>query len=82
VRFVDPMSAYNYRPAIERLKYVATLLRTGKPFTARTVAERFEMERRTVVRDLEFLRDRLGWDFDFDWAANTYKLRAAPEPML
>lgn len=70
------------RPPIERMKYIAKLLRAGKKFTAATVARRLELNQKTIVRDIDFMRDRLHWDFAWDSATQTYRLLSAPKPQL
>ena len=70
------------RPPIERMKYIAGLLRAGKAFNVSMVARRFEADPKTIDRDLVFMRDRLGWEFEFDRRSKSYKLRSAPKPVL
>lgn len=70
------------RPIIERLHYIATQLREEHPITAQKIAKRFEIDARTAGRDLTFLRDRLGYDFEWQPGANTYRLKNAPVAIL
>ncbi len=70
------------RPAIERMQTIARLLRMNKPFNASRLACRFEVDRRTISRDMIFMRDRLGWDFSYIARLGRYRLNSAPEPML
>ncbi len=70
------------RPPIERMRLIATLLRQGRHFTGDEICAACECERKTVLRDLAFLRDRLGYDFFFDKSANTYRMICAPAPVL
>lgn len=70
------------RPAIERMHCVAALLRGGRTFTQCEVARHFESSRKTVQRDMEFMRDRLGYEFAWDGSARTYRLITAPAPKL
>jgi hypothetical protein len=82
-RLESVMSRIAYtRPPIERMQRIARMLRTGQRFTARTVAQTFEVNHKTAVRDIEFLRDRLGYDFEYDKSSATYRLNSAPEPAL
>lgn len=69
-------------PPIERLHYIAKLLRTGERFNAASIAQHFETSAKTAGRDLAFLRDRLGYDFFYDPPRWRYVLRSAPEPVL
>ena len=70
------------RTPIQRLVRLAELLRNSLPFTAGEFARELECCRKTVVRDLEFLRDRLGYEFTFDHHAQRYRLISAPRPRL
>jgi len=45
---------------VERLVYIDRRIKTRGGVTSREVAERFEVSRRQVIRDIEYLRDRLG----------------------
>lgn len=70
------------RPHVERLRWIAGMLRFGEAFNASHVAKKFEIHPKTAHRDLEFLRDRLGYEFEFDAYKNGYVLIHAPEPEL
>jgi predicted DNA-binding transcriptional regulator YafY len=70
------------RPSIERMRTLAVLLRTRTHFTTTEVAQRFETTRKTISRDLAFLRDRLGYDFEYDAQTKRWNLKIAPTPML
>ncbi len=70
------------RIAFERMQYCARLLRAGRKVNCCLIAKHFETSRKTILRDMTFLRDRLRYDFEFDPRANSYVLRAAPEPVL
>ncbi len=50
----------------ERLALMDRLIRAGEYPNARTLAERLEVSRRTVLRDIEMARDRLGMPLVFD----------------
>ena len=62
--------------------FIARWLRDGQLFTAETVARKFEVNRKTVIRDVEFMRDRLGYAVEFDHALNSWRLVEAPVPVL
>jgi predicted DNA-binding transcriptional regulator YafY len=47
------------RPPLARFRAIAALLAGGRHLTARSIAERLEVSHKTVMRDLEFMRDRL-----------------------
>lgn len=69
-------------PPIERMQYISRLLRARRTVNASRVARHFEMDRKTVQRDINFLRDRLGYEFEFNARLNSYVLTRAPEPVL
>lgn len=75
-------SPETYRPTLERFRHIAKLLRAGTSFNATSVAKHFELATKTISRDLTFMRDRMGWDFEFDTVANSYKLKSAPKAYL
>jgi hypothetical protein len=77
-----PHSWSKSRPAIERLIRLARLVRHSLPFTCGEMAAELEVSRKTIVRDLAFLRDRLGWDFYYDPSLGKYRCIKAPEPQL
>lgn len=66
------------RAPIERMVWIFWQLIEGHQVNGRIVAEHFEVSRKTVERDLNFLRDRLGVDFQFRGGSgdscNTYVL--------
>lgn len=65
------MKVIKSRPPIERMAYIARLLRDKADFTSPTVAAHFEMERKAIDRDIEFMRDRLG--FTIEYRGGTYR---------
>jgi hypothetical protein len=62
--------------------FLARALRTRKLVNTRVMAERLEVDRKTVVRDLAFLRDRLGYEFEWVQLDLSFRLRNAPEAVL
>lgn len=76
------MSKATTRTVIERLWWIGERLRLGEAINARHVIRRFEVSRKTVVRDVEFLRDRLGWPVEFDQSCSTYRLNGPPPAHL
>ncbi len=54
------------RFVFERLMTLDRLIRAGEYPNARTLAERLEVARRTILRDIEIARDRLGIPLVFD----------------
>lgn len=77
-----PHSWSKARPAIERLIRLANLVRHSLPFTCDEVAREFEVSRKTIVRDLAFMRDRLGWEFHYDPSDRKFRCVKAPAPQL
>ena len=54
------------RFVFERLVLFDQLVRAGEYPNTRTLGERLEVSRRTILRDLDFARDRLGLPLGFD----------------
>jgi len=54
------------RPPIRRICEIHTAIRRGSYPNATTMAHRFEVHRRTVVRDIEYMRDQLGAPLAYD----------------
>lgn len=76
------------RPSVERIVYMAETLRSGKPLILGEVANRFEVSKKTVERDLTFLRDRFRYVIAFKSPGQvlgshfSWHLISAPEPRL
>ena len=70
------------RPPFERMMFIARLLIRRKRFTAPEVAAEFEVSSKTVHRDLDFMRDRLGYEIEFDASALSYFGRPPRERIL
>lgn len=70
------------RPPIERIMHIARLLRAGRPVTCNAVARKFELSPKTIERDIEFMRDRMGYRIEYMEGLHTYKLLQAPIPIL
>ena len=66
------------RTGIERMFKILGFLQNGhihkKPVNATTIGQEFEVNRSTVMRDLAFLRNRLGVEFVWDAEENAYLL--------
>lgn len=54
------------RPPIERMAIAWQMIRAGKLPDCTSLASRLEVSVKTVWQDLEFLRDRLGAQFEYD----------------
>lgn len=66
------------RTGIERMFKILGFLQNGdidgKPINCKTLGAIFEVDRATVMRDIAFLRDRLGVEFEWDAEEKTYRL--------
>jgi len=60
------------RPALERILAIDSAVRRRDWPNARTLARELEVVRRTIQRDIEFMRDRLGAPLEFDIVQNGY----------
>jgi predicted DNA-binding transcriptional regulator YafY len=60
------------RPSLERIAALDRGLRAGKYPNARTIGDSLEVSSRTIQRDIEFLRDRMGAPIAFDPRRNGY----------
>lgn len=58
-------TAPHSRPPVARMSYISRLLREGRRFTVPQVAAALEVSRKTVDRDIEFMRDQLGYQFSY-----------------
>ena len=72
----------NYRPPIERMAYIARLLQGGAKFNATQVANHFEVNRRTISHDIEFMKDRLGYEISYDYSLQTFVGQMPEERVL
>lgn len=61
------------RPVFERLMIIYGLLRDGRRVTVRSVAAQLEVSYKTVHRDFEFLRDRIGMPVYWDRSEKIWK---------
>ena len=54
---------------------------SGRPWNANTVASELEVSTKTVYRDMEFMRDFLGYEFEFNAVARSFTGKV-PKPVL
>ena len=54
------------RPMIERLANIMAEIQAGMYPNTKTLAEKLEVSKKTVERDIEFLRDRLRLPIGYD----------------
>ena len=57
---------------VERIVWIDHRIRQGSYPSRREAAEQFEVSTKTIERDLEFLRDRLGAPLKYDHRRNGY----------
>lgn len=60
------------RPPLERMLRIHHAIQTGKHPNATTLAAEMEVSTKSVHRDIEFMRDRLGLPIEFDPRRNGY----------
>jgi proteasome accessory factor B len=60
------------RPPLERMMRIHSVLKAGGHPNATRLADELEVSTKTIHRDLEFMRDRLGLPIEFDPARNGY----------
>jgi predicted DNA-binding transcriptional regulator YafY len=74
------------RVPIERMHAIAARLRECDPLRQQVncsvMAAQFECGRKAVLRDIDFMRDRLGWDIEYDQSRHSYILKSAPAAVL
>lgn len=61
------------RPSIERMTKIWAALRDGNRCNAFIMAAEFECSRKTIYRDLEFMRDRIGLPIEYNKQTHTFK---------
>jgi predicted DNA-binding transcriptional regulator YafY len=54
------------RPPLERMMRIHALVSSGRHLNAHRLAEDLEVSRKTVLRDVEFMRDRLSLPIEYD----------------
>lgn len=73
----------NTRTGMERIFRMAAMLQNqtkdGQKITCRDLQDEFEIDRSTVMRDLNFIRDRLEMDVEWDQKAQTYVVESNSE---
>lgn len=60
-------------PQLERMLRVHETLQRGAPTNCNRLAAALEVSRKTMVRDIAYMRDRLGLPIDFDPRENSYR---------
>lgn len=71
-------SQVSTRTGIERMFKILGFLQNGRihgePVNCKTLGAILEVDRATVMRDIAFLRDRMGVEFEWDAEDNSYRL--------
>jgi hypothetical protein len=66
------------RPPWERMKLIWTLVRSGAFPNATLIAKKLETSTRSIHRDIEFMRERLGFDIRYDGSRFGYYTPPGP----
>ena len=61
------------RAPLERMMHIHEELRRGASVNCTNLGEALEVARKTLVRDINYMRDRLGLPVEFDPVHNTYR---------
>jgi predicted DNA-binding transcriptional regulator YafY len=69
------------RPQHERMFAIVRLIRDRRFPNATTFMKEFEVNRRTILRDLDYLRDRMGIPIEYDSSERGYYLTGPVENM-
>jgi proteasome accessory factor B len=67
------MADLHSRPPLERMVRIHQAISSGKFPNASTLAREIEVATKTIHRDIEFMRDRLGLPIEFDSRQNGYR---------
>ncbi|GAB5561460.1 MAG: transcriptional regulator [Synoicihabitans sp.] len=70
---------FRSRFSIERMMRLHDRLRDGLPVNCTRFAEEFSVSRKTIQRDIDHMRDRLGLPIDYDRAEHSYFYTAEVE---
>ena len=75
IPFIRPVSQPHplSRPPLERMLRIHEELKRGAFLNSTTLINLFEVSRKTIVRDLAFMRDRLDLPIEFDMQINAYR---------
>ncbi len=65
-------SGFRSRFSVERMLRIHERLKDGAPLNCTRLATELEVSRKTIQRDIDHMRDRLGLPIDYDRAAHSY----------
>ena len=68
------MKAVHIRPPLARFQAIWEQLAASTPCNASMIARMLEVSPKSVYRDIEFMRDRLGFPIEWDAVKNRFKL--------
>ncbi len=74
-----PDSGFRSRFSVERMMRLHDLLREGRPVNCTRFAAELDVSRKTIQRDIDHMRDRLGLPIEYDRAAHSYVYTAPVE---
>jgi len=69
---VDALSQRRCRPPLQRMLKIHQALRSGKYPNASDLAKELEISTKSIHRDLEFMRDRLGLPLEYNSSRGGY----------
>lgn len=72
-------TAQTSRPPLERMLRIHEELRRARPINCTQLCALLEVNRKTIVRDIAFMRDRLDLPVEFDHSARTYRYTSPVE---
>lgn len=70
------------RTAIWRMSCIANRLRAGLPFTLRELARKIEVGEKTLRRDMDFMRDFLGYNVRYSQSQKSWVGKPPRERIL
>lgn len=68
-----PISGGHSRPPLERMQRLHDLLSNEQPVNCQQLGKDFEVSYKTIQRDLDFMRDRLGLPIEYDATRYTFR---------
>ena len=69
------------RPPLERMNFIHEQLEADKLPNCSSIAKAFEVTPKTIQRDIEFMRDRMGYPIEWDGARRGYRYTGPVEHM-
>lgn len=64
-----------YQPKFSRIQEILGILSRGRRVSIEELQERFSVSKRTIQRDLEYIRNKLGIEIDYDSFTGRYSLQ-------